>query len=843
MIYRLRSGIKTKPSSHLLIEILICLLFTFSYSLKAQQIEDNTLGRITGTVIDSITSQPVEYATISLINKVNNKVINGTTTDSKGKFNLIEIPEASYKMQIYFIGYETKMLNNIVVSNLSPDLNLGHISLSSANTTLQAVTITAEKNIIENKIDKMVYNAEKDISSQSGVATDVLKKIPQVSVDVDGNVELQGNSGIRFLINGKPSTIFGSNIADVLQSIPAGQIQSIEVITSPGAKYDAEGVAGIINIILKKTTTEGFNGNVSFSVGTRLENGAINLNAHHKHFSVNAFFSGNAQLTSLTKNSLKRSAVDTATLQKSQLLQNGTGNFSRNGFETGLGFDWDVSPHNNFSGSLGYDYFENRNSGIVNHQSILNDQSGNLVSQVYDLINTTNKFNEHAMDFEIAYKKTFKKEDQELEMSINSSFGKNNNFYQQTQQLISIDSIIQASYGNDPGIENETEIALNYTHPVAEDFVLETGAKTTLTNIKSNANVYLRNPETSIYNYEPSLSSVLDYKTNVYALYLSSSFNILDWFDIKAGFRYEYTGVDASFSNVDTINIKPYNTYVPSLIIAHKFKENQMIKISYTHRIERPEYRDLNPFLNASDPKNITTGNTGLKPEVGEKLEFEYSKNFKNGTTSNLIFFYRGNKDDIQSYTYYYPEFKIGDSVYYNVALSKRENVGREDNYGFNFFISIPASSRITLRSNISAFERYIINGLLPGNNIHGFNYRINLNAAYHLSNSISVELFGNFNSPRINTQGKFPSFTTYNFAVRKQFLNKKGSIAFTATNLFNKYVTQKTELTGSNFISENIRELPYQSFGINFTYKFGKLEFKNEKELEDINLTNPPGQ
>jgi outer membrane receptor protein involved in Fe transport len=290
------------------------------------------------------------------------------------------------------------------------------------------------------------------------------------------------------------------------------------------------------------------------------------------------------------------------------------------------------------------------------------------------------------------------------------------------------------------------------------------------------------------------------------------------------------------------VTIAPYNTFVPSLVISHTFKHNQTLKISYSHRIERPDSRDLNPFLNASDPKNITTGNPNLRPEIGDKIELGYSQPVaKKGNITTTLFF-RGNTNDIQSYTRYYPTYKIGDSTYTNVAITSRENIGHENNYGLNVYASVPVTEKINIRTNISGFERYIFTGISSTGNIHGFNYRANLNATYQVSSTLVIELFGNFNSRRINAQGMMPSFTTYNFAFRKQLFHKKGSIAITATNFLNEYVNQKTNITGDNFTLENLRQLPYRSFGINFTYKFGKLEFKKEKEAEDINLTNPPG-
>ena len=193
---------------------------------------------------------------------------------------------------------------------------------------------------------------------------------------------------------------------------------------------------------------------------------------------------------------------------------------------------------------------------------------------------------------------------------------------------------------------------------------------------------------------------------------------------------------------------------------------------------------------------------------------------------------------DIQPYTVYYPTFKIGDSTYSNVALTTRENIGLETNHGVNLFVSVPATSKISIRSNLSGYQRYITNTIDPGNSINGFNYRINLNMSYQISSTLVVEVFGNFNSPRVGVQGTMPSFTTYNFAFRKIFFNKKASFAFTTTNPFNEYVDQKTVLNGQNFSMTSLRQLPYRSFGINFTYKFGKLEFKKDKNSEE---NNPP--
>src|SRR5450432_1119548 len=289
-------------------------------------------GIVSGKVTDAISKVPIDYASVSIFTNGSKKPVNGGTTDTKGVFSIDDIDTGSYKLVIDFIGYQPDTVS-IVINNKITIVKLNDIVLSKKANTLETVTVVAQKPLIENKIDKMVYNAEKDVTSQGGVATDLLKKIPQVSVDADGNVELQGNANIRFLINGKPSSIFGNSLTEALQSIPASQIKSIEVITSPGAKYDAEGTGGIINIILKESKVQGVNGNINVAVGSRLENGALNLNIRHGNFGMNAFFSGNTQLTSTTLNHSDRNSFDTTSNTHTLLTQDGSNRFDRNGYE------------------------------------------------------------------------------------------------------------------------------------------------------------------------------------------------------------------------------------------------------------------------------------------------------------------------------------------------------------------------------------------------------------------------------------------------------------------------------------------------------------------------------
>ena len=817
-------------------------IFLFQFKMIAQiAVEDNKGVTVAGNVIDSVTHAPVEYATVSLFTGGNKKALNGSLTDSAGRFNITGIKNGDYTILIEFIGYTNRSVQHIVVDKKNAVIRLKNIALSKSQVMLQDVTVVAQKNLVENRIDKMVFNAEKDLTSQSGVATDVLKKIPQVSVDVDGNVQLAGSGGIRFLINGKPSSAFGSSIADVLQSIPASQIKSVEVITNPGAKYDAQGLGGIINIILKESKVKGINGNISLSAGTRAENGSFNLNVRRGNFGAHAFVSGNLRVPVDNTNTYERLSVDAVNKKNILLQQAGTSRFKRHGQQAGVGFDWTLNKHNSINSSLTYNTFGNSGYGLVNQVQVVSDQNtANILSNIASNTNANNNFIFRTTDVSLAYKKTFNQEDKELNINFNSSFGHNKVSANNTQVLQPQDSLFYGVNSNNTGRQNQKELEIDYTQPIHKKIMLGMGGKMVYTEITSNANAASFEPVSKNYLYDKGLSNSLDYKQKVYALYTEISLPVAHLFETKVGTRYERTEINSFYSNAQIQSAAPgYNTWVPSVFLLKRLGDLQTLKLSYSKRIERPDYGDLNPFINTNDPKNITAGNPYLKPEIGQRIEFSYTRNFAKTGSFMATAFYRMNQNDIQPFLVFYPTFKVGDSVYTNVSVSTRENIGTEKNMGTNFFTDLHITSKLTLRGNLFLFRRHIINTINPGYNITSFNYRININAAYQFSHDIAAEFFGNFNSPRNEAQGKYPSFTSYNMAVRKQFLHKKASIALTAVNPFNQYLNQRTVLYGPNFTVNSYRKIPFRSFGINLTWKFGKLEFKKEKQEEKDN--QPP--
>jgi outer membrane receptor protein involved in Fe transport len=738
------------------IVLLGLLLFLMKATRAQETTAKNTGASIAGKIIDSLSAKPIEYATITLFIDGNKKPVNGAVTNTEGTYKLTEVDPGNYKIVVECLGYQSFTINNISVAKKAV-VNLNAIVLNKKTVLLQGVTVSSTSGLIENKIDKLVFNAEKDITSQSGVATDLLKKVPQVSVDVDGNVQLAGSSSIKFLINGKPSTAFGSNIADVLQSIPASQIKSIEVITNPGAKYDAQGLGGIINIILKHNSVRGINGNISLTAGTLNENGSFNFNARKGDFGINAFLSGNARIRTTVPFTSKRLSVDTAGKKNISLQQDAVSHYKRHGVESGVGFDWTYKKKNNFTGSFRYGKFGNSGYSTTDQSQLVNDQvNGSLLSGIATINRTNSDVSFYSTDISLNYKRTFNKEDQELEIAFNTSQEKSKGNFSNSQSLQPQDSLYYGTNSGNPGLEKATELQVDYTQPLSEDVTIGLGADMELGDISSNGTVFGYKPLSKLYAFDTALSNSLNYKQDVYALYGEISFPIGKILETKIGGRYERTEINSFYSNAQQQARKHgYNTFVPSIFFSKKLGDSKTLKLSYSKRIERPDYNDLNPYVNTTDPKNISAGNPFLLPEIGQRVELSFSKSFEKAGSFMISAFYRNNNDDIQPFINFYPSLKVGDSVYTNVAVSMRQNIGTENNMGINAFVDLRPNDKLSIRSNLAFFKRHTINAIDPGYNSNSFNYRINMNASYQFSPTLAAEFFGNFNSPRNEAQGR----------------------------------------------------------------------------------------
>ncbi len=801
---------------------LIFFLF-LTFSGFSQATDSKGVGIIKGKVIDTKNGEPISYATITAYLKGQTKVAGGNITDEKGTFSIDNLGWGEYQLKIEFLGYANTTLSSIFLSESLPTHKCGEIKISTDSKPMKEVTVTGSKNYMENKLDKFVYNVDKDITSDGGVATDVLKKVPQVSVDVDGNVELLGSNNIRVFINGRPSTMFDNNLADALRSIPANQIKSIEIITTPGAQYDAQGTGGIINIILKDNKSKGLNGSVNASAGTRLNNTSANV--HLKKNKLDFSISGgyNTQLRGGTLSSSDRKTYS----DNSEYLQSGTGYMEKYSYRLQTGLDYAINKRNNLSLTLSTNQFTTITEG--NTSQIIYQ---GIAPIPYTLRYSKSRQTFGSNDISLNYSKKFRKEGRELGFTVQNNNGTGYNGYLENQHYENQSNYFYGATGNNNLHDRETIVSADFANPFTIDIVLNVGAKFTESGINTNSDHYLLDTQKNHYNYDNSQVDEFKYQRDVSAVYATLVLPLGREYTMKAGLRDEYTNIQ-KYAGV--ASAPSYNSFIPSIVVSKKLDAYKNIKLSYTKRIQRAGYKELNPFIDATDPTNLVEGNPYLRPERSDVIELNYFQSFEGGSTFMVTAFSRNTRDDEQNYVYD-TSLKIGTTTYNNVSISTNENAGHQYLTGLNISGTLKLGRKLELRGNINAFNKYIISNLVANTTINSINYRTNINASYKLSETIAMEFFGNFNSARTEIQGKFPSFTSYSFAFRKFLFHKKGSLAFTTTNPFNEYVDQATNVNGVNFSMVADKKTPYRSFGLSFSYKFGKMEYKDKKPEKELN-------
>jgi len=783
--------------------------------------------KVKGKLVDSTTNQPVGYATVVLFRSANDSIVGGALTDDKGQFSIDNLLPGEYRFKIEFIGYNPILKAGIVVNDKKPVYNAGNIKLSGTSSKLKEVTVTGSKKFMENHLDKLVYNVENDITSQGGVATDILKKVPMVSVDIDGNIDLLGDPNVRVFINGKPSSMFDNNLAAALASIPASQIKTIEVITSPGAQYDAQGTGGIINIVLKDNKIRGINGNGNLSVGSRYENGYVGMHIRNGGLDINASAGGNVQLNTKTLTDYTR------TTDSMGLQQDGYNTVKRDGYWGHTGFIWNITKTDEFDAGISYNNFGNTNQGGVNQQQV----DSFPYTDTGTIRNSNNYFRYKGEDWNANYQKKFGREGQEIDFHyLGSTYGSVATFGQ-TQVYTFDNREFGGAQGSNNYLDNENSLELAYARPFSKNSELNVGVKANFSDIYSSANYATLDTGTHSYLNEASQDNHFDFRRNVYAAYASFTTRIFEKYDLKLGVRDEYT--ITQFPG-DNISIAPYNFVTPSATISRKLDKDQTIKFAYSRRIQRPGYSQYNPFVNAADPLNLSTGNPYLLPQTVHMFELSYYKFFEQGSNILVTTYFKYDQADWQSYSKYYLAYSTADTVYTNTMVSQTINAATEEIGGVNISGTWAATKDLQIRCNINCFDKYLIpdSGAAPTNNL---NLRSSLNATYKFNKDLSAEFYVGYNSKRYEVQGVYPSFASYNFAVRQQLMKTKANIAFTTTDPFNKYTNQVTYISGENFNSVSTRRYPYQTFSLSFNFKFGKLEFQ-EKKTDENEHGNAPG-
>jgi outer membrane receptor protein involved in Fe transport len=800
------------------------LLFLLTFLSAAALAQNISHGKISGTITDSLTHKPVEFANVTLVDPTNNKPVNGTMCDENGNFSITKIAGGTYQMVVSFIGYKSRKMK-ITISAKTPELSFKSLTLPPSVKMLHEVVVEGQKMLIEEKVDRTIYNAEQDATTKGGDATDVLKRVPLLTVDADGNVSLKGSSSVRVLINNKPSTMTATSVADALKQIPSNMIKSVEVITSPSAKYDAEGSAGIINIVLKKNNLPGIFLTTDASAGNRGSN--VGVNASYRQgkmgLSLGSFQRAQYNVISDFYNSqTTKNSIDT-------LINVQTNHNRSEGITSQYTMDWDydINKNNAITATARY--------GVRNQ----NAYQENLFTNTYhyDTLKTSTLRNVksvssgYTFDGSLTYTKLFKRKEQELNflgVYSRNTLTNGNGFLTTTLQPAD-NSVINRYRNDNAGYNQEINLQLDYQQPLKENQLIEFGGKTVLRNVVSDYRYFISDGANGPFlpSTNASLSNNFSYNQNIAAGYLSYSVTTKSNYAIKAGGRYEYTMINAHFQGVSKLDIPSYGVFVPSINISRKLSNGRMIRVAYNRRIVRPWLQALNPNLQASNSLNATMGNPTLKPEYADNYEIAYKTNIPKGTL-NTSLYSRYNTNDIQpARTLLHPK---SDTI---VSIFK--NIGTEANFGISVFASITITERFTLNGGTDIFYRILKNNsndptINASNQGLTQNYRVFGN--YDFAKGWSAQLFTFFQGKQYNLQGYRTNVVSHSVSVKKEIFKKAGSVGVGVdnfitpsfnvySNLHSPYLSQYTSTTIKNFI-----------FKINFSYKIGrKLPEKEERK------------
>ena len=819
------------------------------------------LGHFYGKVVDAVTGKPIESASIQLsqnkmdtaLKKRRDFVVAIMLTDKKGDFSIDKLPVITpYQLLITAVGYKT--YNEKVAFNLkmgggdmsqmlnAVDKDLGNIKMPHDDQQLQAVVVAADKSLVQMNIDRKVFNVDKSLTSVGGSAIDVMKNIPSVNVDIDGNVTLR-NSTPQIFIDGRPTTL-------TLDQIPADEIESVEIITNPSAKFDASGGgSGILNIVLKKNRKAGYNGNVRANLDSRLRYGAgadINIKQGKINFFANTMYN-------------QRKSLGTQSVSRVDHLPNVTANLFQNG-----------NPENNGHFAFaraGFDYFPDiRNtftlSGVIVGGSFSSEGLLNItrdstfpsyVTHETGISNTNGNFTFHNYGGVFSYKHNFAKPNKDITADVNYNYHTNtNNSVFSTQYFDGNGNPKTPLYqqqttggGNTKFFTAQTD----YTDPITENMKLEAGLRAAVRNYSSYNNNYFYNTALSKYESIPGLNSKYKFTDQVYAAYTTFSQKI-NGFTYQVGGRIESSKYSGKLVDSNQVfkNSYPFS-FFPSVFLTQKINDKQDIQLNYSRKINRPNFFQLIPYYDFSDSLNISRGNPGLVPEFTNLFELNYDLNLKNGNNIIATLYYRHTNNLITRYQYRDRNPNPGklDSIF----ISSYANASSSSAYGLEITSTNKIADWWSLTSNVNVY-----NSKINGNNLESDlnNQKVSwfgkINNQFKLPKNYSIQFTGDYTSKTITppnrggggggmyfgggnlatANGYTDPVYGFDIALKKDFLkDKAASLTLSMNDIFRTRVYSTHAI--SNFsstvysVQDNERRRDPQMVRLSFNWRFGKFD------------------
>ncbi|HKZ38817.1 MAG TPA: TonB-dependent receptor, partial [Chryseolinea sp.] len=803
----------------------LVLLVLLSVGIMARAQDSKGNGKILGSVSDAETNQPVEYANVALVDPATQKPVNGAVCDDKGKFVIQKIAPGTYTVTISFIGYETQTIENIKVEDKRDDVNLGVVKLGTSSKILSEVVVQGQKQLIEERVDRTIYNAENDITTKGGDATDVLKRVPMLSVDLDGNVTLRGSQNIKVLVNNKPSTIMASSVADALKQIPADEIKSVEVITSPSARYDAEGTGGIINIITKKNTLEGATLNINSGIGNRGSN--LGLNGNYRTgkmgFSLGGWGRANYNIkgsfdnSQLTMNTTNNSYTENLNLQQADTRSQGLfGNYT-------IGWDYDIDKKNSLAASVRF--------GARNHTNYQDDLfTEYFTDNVFTRSTLQNVVTEdlsNTVDVNFTYTHLYEKPQKEFNLlALYSKNNRNNDF--ENILLEEVGPISSNSFKNlNDSYNQEIAVQADFQTPIGSTQIVEMGGKDIMRKVFSDFSRYDDNGEGQYeLNENAQYFNNLNYDQNVLAGYLAYTLSLKNGYSIKAGSRYEYTTIEAFTKTEDNIEIPSYGVFVPSVNLSKKLKAGNMIKIAYNRRIQRPSIQFLNPNRQNSNEIDISEGNPALDPEYTNNYELSYNAYIK-GSSLNFSTFVRNTTGSIQRVRIPQEDGKI---------LTTYENIGTENAYGVSIFANVNMG-KLSLNGGSDLYYAVLDDNIITKN--EGWVLSGRIFGSYELQKGWGLQFFSFFRGRDVQLQGTRGGFGIYSLGIRKEFDEKRGSIGFGAENFFTPSFKIRGESNSPTFQQKSLSVLHNMGFRVNISYRIGKMNVDGSRTKRRKTINN----
>ena len=794
------------------------ILFYFSTVIIAQS--NGTI--ISGTVIDKSTKLPIEFATIQLLKVTDSSIVQSAISGKKGKFTIENIITGKYLIQCSFIGYANT--NHSVSIINQQKINVGNIEITSSTGNMNEVVVTSKKSLLNTSIDRKVYNVTQDIMAQSGTASDVLKNIPSVEVDIDGNVSLRGSTEVMILINGRPSPLMGKTRAEVLQQFPANAIERIEVITNPSARYKPDGTSGIINIVLKKNIKAGWNGSTIINAGNKNRyNASLGLN--YKPGKLNVF--GNYSIrqdSRLRKNNISREYLDSSGYTTGYYIEDNQSPSHPLSHLVTLGADYELNSHNSFGMSGNYQQRKMVKNDIV--KKYFYDKNY-LLTQSYNRLRYDPEY-ENEIDATMYWQHNFSKEDQELrvEFTASGSDELEDNHY---TNVYYFPPGIPSSFDNTLiSLKNHQQLlTIDYTNPLSENSKLEAGYSGSFTQL--NMDFFGEYYDTAQHKFVKDIvkSNQFLYNEAIHAFYGTYQHSYTK-FGYSAGLRAEPVSINGNLVTKDSLISNTYFKIFPTLHLSYKLK-NSELQLNYSKRIHRAEGDDLNPFPEYRDPRNLRAGNPNLLPEIIHSVEVGYK--WQNKTFSFVPSLYYRYKQ----YGFTTVTIPINDST----LLTTQQNLSNDKSLGLELILSAKAGKFFSANLSSNFFYNIIdASSLGYSNNKSIVSMSTNFNSTFLITKKTMLQLSCNYRSARLTPQGKtFPTFVM-NAGIRQGLFKKKMSVILTASDIF-KTLQQRTHLHTPYLNEVSVGRRDAQIIYLGISYRFGKvIKKQGEEKLQfDNNL------